>query len=248
VSKTDAESGFFMRNGKPQGFFYLEHRTVDAKYAIITDAYVTPGNVADSEPYLDRLAYQTERFGFSLEAVGLDAGYHTGYLCKKILEKELFAVMSYRRPSPTAKALPKRKFHFVPEKNLYVCPMGCMLTYRTVDREGQRQYRSRKQDCQDCPLQRDCLPPSSPTRVITRHIWQDQKDLVAWNRRTPEGKIIFRFRHTTVERSFADAKELHGYRYAKFRGKKHVQNQAYLTASVQNLKKIALQRSKRKAA
>lgn len=248
MSTTDADSGFFMRHGKPQGFFYLEHRTVDAKYAIVTDAHITPGNVGDPEPYLDRLMYQTRRFGFSVEAVGLDAGYHTGYLCKKLLEHQLFAVMSYRRPSPTPKALPKRKFRFVPEKNLYVCPMGCMLTYRTVDREGKRHYRSRRQDCQGCPLQADCLSPTSRTRVITRHIWQDQKDLVALNRRTPEGKTIFRLRHTTVERSFADAKELHGYRYAKFRGQTSVQIQAYLTATVQNLKKIASHRSKRKAA
>lgn len=237
-----------MRNQKPKGFFYLEHRTVDAKYAIITDAHVTPGNTADSDPYLDRLAYQTRRFDFPVEAVGLDAGYNTGYLCKKITEKELFAVISYRRPSPTSKALPKRKFRFVPERNLYVCPMGCMLTYRTVDREGYRQYRSRAQDCQGCPLRSDCLSPSSATRVITRHIWQEYKDRVAPNRRTPEGKTIFRLRHTTVERSFADAKELHGYRYARFRGKKYVQIQSYLTAAVQNLKKIALHRSKSKAA
>jgi hypothetical protein len=134
VSTTDADSGFFMRHGKPQGFFYLEHRTVDAKYAIVTDAHITPGNVGDPEPYLDRLLYQTRRFGFSVEAVGLDAGYHTGYLCKKLLEHQLFAVMSYRRPSPTPKALPKRKFRFVPEMNLYVCPMGCMLTYRRWDK------------------------------------------------------------------------------------------------------------------
>jgi hypothetical protein len=134
VSTTDADSGFFMRHGKPQGFFYLEHRTVDAKYAIVTDAHITPGNVGDPEPYLDRLLYQTRRFVFSVE---LDAGYHTGYLCTPCL-----------------------RYSFL-----------CMLTYRTVDREGKRHYRS-------C-LQTDIR----------------QKDLVALNRRTPEGKMIFRLRH-----------------------------------------------------
>ncbi|WP_034303804.1 transposase, partial [Bacillus sp. 123MFChir2] len=47
-------------------------------------------------------------------------------------------------------------------------------------------------------------------------------------------------RCSTIERSFADAKELHGYRYARFRGMKSVQIQAYLTAACQNMKKIAL--------
>lgn len=248
VSTTDPESGFLMRNHKPQGFFYLEHRTVDAKFSIVTDAHITPGNVADSTPYWERLNYQTARFDFAVEAVGLDAGYNTGYLCKKLREKGLFAVISYRRPSSTSKGLPKRKFQYVPERNMYVCPMGCMLTYRTTDRNGYQQYRSRVQDCQGCPLRASCLSPSSPTRVITRHIWQEHKDYMAKNRRTPEGKTVFRIRHTTVERSFADAKELHGYRYSKFRGEKYVQMQSHLTASVQNLKKIALHRAKIEAA
>ncbi|EGI16400.1 ISBma2, transposase [Escherichia coli M605] len=36
------------RDNKPQGFFYLDHRTVDGKHGIITDTWATPGNVHDS--------------------------------------------------------------------------------------------------------------------------------------------------------------------------------------------------------
>ena len=31
-----------LRDGKPEGFFYLDHRTVDKKHNIITDIYVCP--------------------------------------------------------------------------------------------------------------------------------------------------------------------------------------------------------------
>ncbi len=44
VSTTDPESGYMHRDGKPQGFFYLDHRTVDSKYNMITDVFVTLGN------------------------------------------------------------------------------------------------------------------------------------------------------------------------------------------------------------
>ena len=64
-----------MREGKPEGFFYLDHRTVDARHAIITDTHVTAGNVHDSQPYLERLDRQREVLGLDVEAVGLDAGY-----------------------------------------------------------------------------------------------------------------------------------------------------------------------------
>ncbi len=45
-------------------FFYLDHRTVDHKYNIITDVHITPGNVHDSKPYLERLELQIKKFGF----------------------------------------------------------------------------------------------------------------------------------------------------------------------------------------
>jgi hypothetical protein len=37
VSRTDKDSGYMVRDGKPKGFFYLDHRTVDGRHAIITD-------------------------------------------------------------------------------------------------------------------------------------------------------------------------------------------------------------------
>lgn len=76
-STTDPESGFMHRDGKPKGFFYLDHRTVNSKLNIITEVFVTPGNVNDIEPYIERLNLQKEKFNFEAEAVGLDTGYNT---------------------------------------------------------------------------------------------------------------------------------------------------------------------------
>nr|WP_269210579.1 transposase [Photorhabdus temperata] len=47
-------------------------------------------------------------------------------------------------------------------------------------------------------------------------------------------------RKETIERSFADAKQHHGHRYARFRGLLKVQIQCLLAATAQNIKKIAL--------
>ena len=73
-------------DGRPQGFFYLDHRTVDSKCNIITDTFVTPGNVNDIKPYKERLKHQIEKYGFEVETVGLDAGYNTPAICKMLLE------------------------------------------------------------------------------------------------------------------------------------------------------------------
>ncbi len=40
ISTTDPESGNMVRQGKPEGFFYLDHRSVDGKHNLVTDVYV----------------------------------------------------------------------------------------------------------------------------------------------------------------------------------------------------------------
>ena len=46
------------------------------------------------------------------------------------------------------------------------------------------------------------------------------------------------WRKQTIERSFAEAKELHGLRYARMLGIRNMYEQSFLTAAVQNMKRI----------
>ncbi|TIN58768.1 MAG: IS5/IS1182 family transposase, partial [Mesorhizobium sp.] len=77
-------------------------------------------------------------------------------------------------------------------------------------------------------------------RTIIRHAWADAKERTDANRLTAWGKAIYRRRKETVERSFADAKQLHGHRYARFRSLTKVACQCLIAAAAQNIKKIAL--------
>ncbi len=99
VSRTDKDAGYMVRDGKPKGFFYLDHRTVDAKHSIITDSHVTPANVHDSIPYLARLDRQRARFDLDVKAVGLDAGYASAPIAKGLENREILGVTGYRRPN-----------------------------------------------------------------------------------------------------------------------------------------------------
>ncbi|AMO55060.1 IS1182 family transposase [Endozoicomonas montiporae CL-33] len=98
-STTDPDSGYMVRDNKPRGFFYLDHRTTDGQCNIITDVHVTPGNVHDSRPYLDRLDRQVRRFDFKVSAVGLDAGYMSTAICKGLEDRSIYGVIGYRRPN-----------------------------------------------------------------------------------------------------------------------------------------------------
>ncbi|RNB62739.1 IS1182 family transposase [Brevibacillus centrosporus] len=244
VSTTDPDSGYMVREGKPEGFFYLDHRTVDAKYNLITDVYVTPGNVHDSIPYLHRLERQTERFGFKVEAVALDSGYLTNPICNKLKEKNIFAVIAHRRYHPTQGLFHKWQFTYNSETNSYLCPQNHELPYSTTDRKGYRHYKSNPEVCKTCPFLSKCTRSKNHRKVVTRHVWEDSKDWVRTNRLSKSGKKLYKRRKETIERSFADAKQLHGFRYCRLRGLHNVSEQALMTATVQNMKKIALHLAK----
>jgi hypothetical protein len=103
-----------------------------------------------------------------------------------------------------------------------------------------RHYKSDPNECRACPLLVSCTGNAKAERTITRHVWQDARERSDANRLTPWGKLIYKRRKETVERSFADAKQLFGHRYARFRGLVRVSCQCLLAAAAQNIKKIAL--------
>ncbi len=245
VSTTDPDSGYMIRDGKPEGFFYLDHRTVDVKYNLITDVFVTAGNVHDSKPYLERLDRQRERFDFKVEAVALDSGYLTAPICKGLDTRKIFGVIAHRRFHPTQGLFHKYEFKYDPERNVYICPQKQELRYSTTDREGYRHYVSDPKQCATCPMLEKCTRSRNKRKVITRHVWEDSKERVRLNRLSKSGKKLYRKRKETIERSFADAKELHGFRYCRLRGLRNATEQALMTATVQNMKKIALQLERR---
>lgn len=239
VSTTDPDSGFMHRDGKPQGFFYLDHRTVDSKANIITDVYVTPGNTNDVKPYLSRLKEQIRKFGFAVKYVGLDAGYNVSNICKYLFDMGIQAAMGKRRGCQQKGKYGKYQFHYLPEWNVYVCPEHKYLEYVTTDRNGYKEYRCNGDRCADCPRREMCLSAKQERKSIRRHVWEDFKDMAYTFTHTEKGKKIYARRKETVERSFADSKELHGLRYCRMRGLSKVAEQCLLTAAVQNMKKIA---------
>lgn len=239
-STTDPESGFMTRDNKPQGFFYLDHRTVDGQHGIIVDTHATAGNVNDSQPYIRRLDHTLEQFNLNPIAVGLDAGYFTAPVAESLERRGILGVFGYRRPSRTKNTFKKKHFIYNKEKDSYRCPNGQELIYKTTSRDAYREYHSDPKECAFCPMRDDCTQSKNMKKVITRHIYTEAMDRANQMRLSAYGKKTYRRRSETVERSFADAKQHHGHRYARFRGLAKVQMQCWLAAAAQNIKKIAL--------
>lgn len=209
ISLTDPDSGYMVRDGKPTGFFYLDHRTVDGKYAIITDTLVTPASVHDSVPYLARLDHQCQRFGLDPVGVGLDAGYFTAAICHGLEERGLYGVIGYRRPSKLKGYLPKRAYTYDAASNTYQCPEGQSLIYATTDRNSYRHYRSDPDICCGCPRLAACTRNARQIKTVTRHVWQDDKDRVDARRLTELGKKLYKRRKRSTNLAITHKSMMH---------------------------------------
>jgi hypothetical protein len=187
---------------------------VDGKRAIITGTFVTPGKVHDSQPYLGRLDRQRDRFGFKVQSAGLDAGYFTPHIRKGLTERALYGVIGHSRPTHREGHLRKKDFTYDETAGCCLCPQNQVLRYRTATRG----YVSDTSICRACEMLGRCTASKNRVQAVTRHIWQDSKDEIDSNRYEDQGKAIHKRRKETVGRSFADGKEPHGRRYARFRG------------------------------
>ena len=243
VSTTDKESGYYHRDNKEKGFMYLEHRTVNGKCNIITDAYVTKGNIHDSVVCVNRLEYQKKKLEIEINKVGLDSGYDTLDI-KKYFEKEkIYGVIQYRSYGQGETKVRKYEFKYLKEEDVYVCPRtGIILPYRNIDKLGYKKYYDRKQ-CEGCPFVSDCCGKNK-YRTIRRHIKEEINERARERRLSLEGKELFKKRKTTVERSFGDSKQNHGYRYTLYKGVEKNQAYTHLICAAQNMKNIAIKREK----
>ena len=238
TSTTDPESGYYHRDNKEKGFMYLDHRTVDGKCNIIVDCHITKGNVHDSIPFIDRAEYIKNKFNFSIKEWALDSGYDTLEIKKYFRDNNIFGVIGYRSYAQGETEIRKWRFRYNKEKDWYICPeTGIILPYTgRIDKNGYKYY-SDKQNCANCPELNRCSKKQG-YRIIRRHICEELNEINRENRLSERGKGLYQLRKEKIERSFADSKQNHGYRYAMYKGLEKNQNYTWLICATQNMKNI----------
>ena len=229
ISTTDKESGYYHRDHKEKGFMYLDHRTVDDKCNIIVDCYITKGNVHDSEPFIDRTNYLKDTFNFNIKKIAIDAGYLTWEIKKYFIDNNIFGVFGYRRYGSPESRKEKSKYKYNKELDVYYeNETGEVLEYTgLVDRLGYKKYQN-----------------LDKTKNVRRHLHESWNEHFKENKLSKEGKDLYKRRKETVERSFADSKQNHGYRYAMYKGVKKNQHYTWLICAAQNMKNISIKKDK----
>jgi len=237
-STTDPDSGQLHKEGKPDGFHYSEHRTVDSRHNVIVNVRVTAANVNDVDPIPEILRDIHRRMGHLPDYMGLDAGYHNARVAHQLAVQGIQGVIGYRRHTHKGERFGKYRFAYDPKQNVYVCPEKHPLSHKTTNREGYREYYSDPKTCANCPRRKECLGKNASRRLVQRHLWQDALDQADTFTKSARGRRLYQLRKQTIELSFAEAKENHGLRTARMLGRANMREQSFLSATVQNMKRI----------
>jgi len=242
VSTTDPDAGILNRKGKPQGMHYLDHQSIDAKNGIIVDVAVTPGNVNDMTPYLDRIDYLRENIGLPIEAVGVDSGYDIGLVHQELLKDNIEVFTPKNDDETYGKAEIKRsEFQYVKEDDVFICPEGKTLTLKRLQRTDNtigRVYEAKAQDCKSCPLRDKCLTPSQKFRRIFINIFDAASRRNHEKDGTPEHKRVLDLRQIWCEGTFAAQKARHNLRQLYRRGLRAAEEHCLMSAIAINLKRM----------
>ena len=117
----------------------------------------------------------------------------------------------------------------------YLCPENKILSYRTTNRDGYKEYQSCGGMCANCPSIQKCTESKSHVKVVMRHVWEEYMEMAEDIRHTLGNKAIYELRKETIERIFGTAKEQHGFRYTQYIGKARIEMKAGLTRRISDL-------------
>jgi transposase len=239
ISPVDPDARLSVKHDERGRFAYFEHRIVDSLHNFIIATDVTAANISGHRKLIGQVDQLKLIFGQYAKEMALDSGYYNAYLARRLFERDFFVYMSYRRFS--TKDHPQcRRYQFKQvNEDLYACPCGVPFYYKTTNRQGYHEFKPPKGSCLSCPFAKK----ENEDRVLRISIHQEIYDQLREQRLSVRGKILRSVRPATVELSFAHSKELHGLRYARYRGVQKVKTQVLMTAIIQNLKKWTKLRS-----
>jgi Transposase DDE domain len=131
----------------------------------------------------------------------------------------------------------REDFIFDRERNAYVCPAGKLLTTSGVIDQGRiLPYRASAYDCSRCELKPRCT--TAPDRKVSRDIDEDIREQVRSLANT-EGFQQSRRERKKVEVRFAHMKRIFRLDRLRLRGLSSVKDEMLLTATAQNLRRLA---------
>ena len=244
-SCSDPDASLAGKAGVAKGLYYKLHQTIDSESKVILDPHVTTGSLSDGTIFIERIEAVEERMSTKVKEVIADRGYGGGenqeYLIKRKIDSN---VPNFH--GNAGQNYDRGKFIIGVDKSKMKCPAGHYLNLLKVNPKypTSRTYQMKGGHCNLCPLNAKCFPKKSPEitvglrKKIHLSTYQPIQDKIRLKEKKPEFKAKMTERMWKLEGLFAEAKNWHNLSRARYRGLGKMQIQAYLTASVQNVKRL----------
>lgn len=221
---------------------YKQHTAVDDRAGVIVDVEMTTGEVNEGQRLPEAVERVEARTGRRIERVTADGAYAHGDNYRALEERGIKAVIPPGVQGRTGRGIPARRFKYDGKHERVVCPAGKWLRRCGRAKNGWI-YRAWARDCRGCALGERCLPRTARARSILivdgyEALLRARRRRASWDE---EMERDYRRHRWRVEGVHGEAKTQHGLRRAVRRGLWNVAIQAYLTAAVINLKRLAAQ-------
>jgi len=237
ISLTD-EDARLMKTSKGSEVSYNVQTVVDSKHKLIV-AY----EVSNEGNDLGQLANMAQQGKQALEVETLtvlsDGGYFDG---EKIKECEEAGITTYlplpQSGAATSRGLfPAEQFTYDGVRDLYVCPQGEELTFRSKEKgSNKKEYRLYRSDaCGACPLRAQCTT-SKRGRKLRR--WVHEGVLERLRERIRGQPALLKERKKLAEHPFGTIKRAMDQGYFLLKGIKKVTIETSLTVLGYNMKRV----------
>ena len=239
ISLTDPQAAWVARKSTDPFFAYDANYLIDNKAGIIVDAEGTRANriaeIAITETMIERVK---SRFDLRPRRLAGDTVYGAVRLLKWLVDRGITPhIPVWDKSARSDGTFSRSDFVFDPERNIYVCPGGAKLTSTgNIDQGHIVYYRASKNDCSTCSLKPKCT--TAIVRKITRDLNEEVRDQVRALANTDAFHQSRRERKK-VEMRFAHMKRILKLDRLRLRGLCGVKDEVLLTATAQNLRRLA---------
>jgi len=240
MSPTDPAAAWTTRGRNKVMFGYSLNYLIDMENAVIVDVEATPTRISKEVEATETMIERTQdRFGLKPDHIAGDVAYGTGKMLGWLVNREIDPhIPVWDKAKRDDDTLSRGDFAFDQVGDVYICPKGNTLKTTGRVHDGKTLlYRSSKYDCDPCPLKPKCCP-RTPSRKIPRDVNEAARD----HARALYGSDAYSQSacdRKKIERLFGEAKHNLAMTRVRLRGLSGATDEFLLTATVQNLKRLA---------